>query len=48
MARRLREIEHEATKRGIAFVRALRDEDAALWPQATHGFFRFWEAVGFR
>ena len=24
------------------------DEDAVNWPHATHGFFRFWEAAGFR
>ncbi len=47
MARQLREIEREAGQRGIAVVRVLRDEDAADWPHATHGFFRFWEATGF-
>ncbi len=45
MAARLRDIESEAGKHGLSFVRCLRDEDAALWPQAKHGFFRFWEAV---
>jgi deoxyribodipyrimidine photo-lyase len=45
MATRLRDIEREAGKRGLSFVRCLRDEDSALWPNATHGFFRFWEAV---
>jgi deoxyribodipyrimidine photo-lyase len=30
---------------GIPLVRALRPYDAALWPHATHGFFRFRESV---
>jgi deoxyribodipyrimidine photo-lyase len=30
---------------GIALSRALRPFDAAAWPQATHGFFRFREAI---
>jgi deoxyribodipyrimidine photo-lyase len=31
--------------RGIALVRAMRDWDARSWPEATHGFFRFREAI---
>jgi deoxyribodipyrimidine photo-lyase len=31
---------------GITLTRALRPYDAALWPHATHGFFRFREAIG--
>jgi deoxyribodipyrimidine photo-lyase len=31
---------------GITVARVLRDHDRALWPHATHGFFRFREAVG--
>ncbi len=48
VAQRLREIEAEAGKRGLSLRRCLRDEDAVNWPHATHGFFRFWEAAGFR
>lgn len=29
----------------ISLIRAMRPYDAALWPQATHGFFRFHQAV---
>jgi deoxyribodipyrimidine photo-lyase len=32
-------------ERGIRLARLLRDHDAAAWPHATHGFFRFREAV---
>lgn len=35
----------EADRRGIALVRVLRDHDRLAWPHATHGFFRFREAV---
>lgn len=31
--------------RGIALVRVLRPFDARAWPHATHGFFRFREAI---
>ncbi|NGQ92782.1 DNA photolyase [Rhodobacter sp. HX-7-19] len=31
--------------RGIRLARLLRDHDAQSWPHATHGFFRFREAV---
>ena len=30
---------------GIRLIRPLRPLDAAAWPQATHGFFRFREAI---
>lgn len=30
---------------GIPLVRVLRDHDAAAWPHATHGFFRFREKI---
>jgi deoxyribodipyrimidine photo-lyase len=30
---------------GIPLTRALRPHDARLWPHATHGFFRFKEAI---
>jgi deoxyribodipyrimidine photo-lyase len=32
-------------ERGIRLARLLHDHDAAAWPHATHGFFRFREAV---
>jgi deoxyribodipyrimidine photo-lyase len=32
-------------ERGIRLARLLRDHDAVAWPHATHGFFRFREAV---
>ncbi len=31
--------------RGITLTRSLRDHDRLAWPHATHGFFRFREAV---
>lgn len=31
--------------RGIRLARLIRDHDAAAWPHATHGFFRFREGV---
>ncbi len=31
--------------RGIRLARLIRDHDASAWPHATHGFFRFREAV---
>ncbi len=46
MATRLAEVERACHARGLTLVRCLRDEDRALWPLATHGFFRFWEAIG--
>ena len=30
---------------GIRLIRPLRPYDAAAWPHATHGFFRFREAI---
>ena len=32
-------------RHGIALVRVMRPWDSHLWPLATHGFFRFREAV---
>lgn len=34
-----------AAQQGITLVRVLRDHDRRAWPHATHGFFRFREAV---
>lgn len=34
-----------ASQQGIALVRVLRDHDRRAWPHATHGFFRFRDAV---
>ena len=34
-----------AHMRGMSLVRVLRDHDRLAWPYATHGFFRFREAV---
>ncbi|MFN3992361.1 MAG: FAD-binding domain-containing protein [Tabrizicola flagellatus] len=34
-----------AARRGIGLTRVLRAHDRHAWPQATHGFFRFREAV---
>jgi len=34
-----------AARQGIALDRILRDHDRRAWPHATHGFFRFREAV---
>jgi deoxyribodipyrimidine photo-lyase len=33
------------TAQGIALIRARRDWDSRAWPHATHGFFRFREAI---
>jgi len=41
----LRRLEAEAAPRGITLDRILRDRDRDAWPHATHGFFRFREAV---
>ena len=38
-------LQMRAAARGIALDRILRDHDRAAWPHATHGFFRFREAV---
>lgn len=45
IARRLTELKPVAEARGLALVRSLRAHDRSAWPQATHGFFRFREAV---
>jgi deoxyribodipyrimidine photo-lyase len=45
VARRLSALEAALAARGIPLIRQMRDEDAAAWPHATHGFFRFWEAM---
>lgn len=31
---------------GIRLVKVPREWDVTVWPHATHGFFRFWKAVG--
>jgi deoxyribodipyrimidine photo-lyase len=41
----LQRLEPLLDARGIRLARLLRDHDAAAWPHATHGFFRFREAV---
>ena len=41
----LTELAHIASPRGITVSRILRDHDRHAWPHATHGFFRFREAV---
>jgi deoxyribodipyrimidine photo-lyase len=45
MAKDLVALETALTARGIPLIRQMREEDAAVWPHATHGFFRFWEAM---
>ena len=39
-------LEPALAAQGIRLARVLRPWDARLWPHATHGFFRFREAVG--
>jgi deoxyribodipyrimidine photo-lyase len=46
MADTLRDLVRALEPHGITLTRALRPYDAALWPHATHGFFRFREAIG--
>jgi deoxyribodipyrimidine photo-lyase len=46
MAVALRQVEAGLAADGIRLVRVMRPWDARLWPLATHGFFRFREAVG--
>ncbi|MEY4981876.1 MAG: hypothetical protein RIR62_142, partial [Pseudomonadota bacterium] len=41
----LRKLAPLLAERGIALVQPLRDHDRLAWPHATHGFFRFREAV---
>jgi deoxyribodipyrimidine photo-lyase len=45
VASRLGSLARQGQPRGIALVRVLRDHDRMAWPHATHGFFRFREAV---
>lgn len=45
MADTLRDVARALTPDGIAVTRALRPDDARMWPHATHGFFRFREAI---
>ena len=45
IAGRLAELDHLARPEGIVLARILRDHDRQAWPHATHGFFRFREAV---
>jgi deoxyribodipyrimidine photo-lyase len=45
VATRLAHLAKMAKARGITLVRVLRDHDRQAWPHATHGFFRFREAV---
>lgn len=44
-AETLSEIERRLAPSGIKLIRVLRDYDAAAWPYATHGFFRFKEKI---
>jgi deoxyribodipyrimidine photo-lyase len=46
VARRLDEVQALLTARGIDLVRVMRPEDAASWPNATKGFFDYWERTG--
>lgn len=41
----LRALESRLHAQGQRLVRVLRDDDAALWPLATHGYHRFREAL---
>ncbi|MGL4321398.1 MAG: FAD-binding domain-containing protein [Paracoccaceae bacterium] len=45
MADTLRDLARALAPDGISLTRALRPDDAAMWPHATHGFFRFREAI---
>jgi deoxyribodipyrimidine photo-lyase len=45
IAARLSALTREAAPHGISLIRVLRDHDRNAWPHATHGFFRFREAV---
>jgi deoxyribodipyrimidine photo-lyase len=45
VASALADLERLAAPQGITLVRVLRDHDRHSWPHATHGFFRFREAV---
>jgi deoxyribodipyrimidine photo-lyase len=45
VASTLKDLERLASQRGITLSRILRAHDRLAWPHATHGFFRFREAV---
>lgn len=45
VASAMAELARLAGAHGIAVVRVLRDHDRLAWPHATHGFFRFRDAV---
>ena len=45
VAHALSDLARLAAQRGITLSRILRDHDRLAWPHATHGFFRFREAV---
>jgi hypothetical protein len=38
-------VEKALADAGITLARPIRDWDAAAWPHATHGFFRFKENI---
>jgi deoxyribodipyrimidine photo-lyase len=44
-AERLGHLWHRLGQRGIRLVRVMRPFDRAAWPHATHGFFRFKDAI---
>jgi deoxyribodipyrimidine photo-lyase len=45
IATTLTELSRLASPRGLRLVRVIRDHDRQAWPNATHGYFRFREAV---
>jgi deoxyribodipyrimidine photo-lyase len=45
MADLIRTAARSLAPHGITLTRALRPYDAQLWPHATHGFFRFIQAI---
>jgi deoxyribodipyrimidine photo-lyase len=45
IASRLADLGRMAETHGLTLARVLRDHDRHAWPHATHGFFRFREAV---
>jgi deoxyribodipyrimidine photo-lyase len=44
-AERLGHLGHRLGQRGIRLLRVMRPFDRAAWPHATHGFFRFKDAI---
>nr|MCU0909309.1 DNA photolyase [Paracoccaceae bacterium] len=44
-AERLGHLGHRLGQRGVRLVRVMRPFDRAAWPHATHGFFRFKDAI---